>query len=260
MTAHDSHTLGGAHALHALEPAEAALFETHLAACPSCVQEAAEFADTLARFAAADAVPLPDGMEARAMTAVTGIRQLPPARRTPDPRPPAPPEPGHEPAPSVPAPRRPRRRARELVLAACLALTATLGGVAVQQHDQAERARTAAAHQRTELQEVAALVTAPDARSSTTGSDEGSGTVVWSADRNQAAFLTTGLAPLPPDRVYELWYVDDEPRPAGLLPQSRGTVVLSGPLDGAKAVAVTAEPLGGSPAPTTDPLLVVRLA
>ncbi|MFE2728790.1 anti-sigma factor domain-containing protein [Kitasatospora sp. NPDC059327] len=257
MSTFDAHTLSGAHALHALDAAESAAFEEHLAGCPACAQEAVDFAETLARVAASDEVRLPAGMEDRAMAAVAGIRQLAPSPSTPSPPAPSPPAL----SPPAPAPGRPRRRrgARDLVLAACLALSAVAGVTALQQHDQAERARAAAARDRSELHTVAELVTAPDARARTADSTAGSGTVVWSDTRNQAAFLSTGLAPLPPDRVYELWYIDDAPRPAGLLRDSQGAQVLVGPLDRSSAVAVTQEPAGGSLSPTTDPLLVLRL-
>jgi Putative zinc-finger len=51
------HTLTGANALHALTGTEAARFERHLARCPACAEEIADFAETTARLAAAAATP-----------------------------------------------------------------------------------------------------------------------------------------------------------------------------------------------------------
>jgi anti-sigma-K factor RskA/sigma-70-like protein len=65
----------------------------------------------------------------------------------------------------------------------------------------------------------------------------------------------------PPDcrRLYELWYADGGTmRPAGLLDGGDATTVLmDGKVDRATAMGVTVEPDGGSPQPTSDPLLLI---
>jgi hypothetical protein len=75
--------------------------------------------------------------------------------------------------------------------------------------------------------------------------------------------LANNLAPLPPDKVYELWLIPStgSPIPAGLFqPDSRGTAtVVNPPLPigvEAKAFAITIEPTGGSPAPTSQPIML----
>jgi len=63
-------------------------------------------------------------------------------------------------------------------------------------------------------------------------------------------------------KAYEMWVLPKTgaPRPAGLFQSDgmRGLHILSGPidLDALMAVAVTLEPEGGSPAPTTTPIIV----
>ena len=76
-------------------------------------------------------------------------------------------------------------------------------------------------------------------------------------------FLANNLAPLPPDKVYELWLIPatGAPLPAGLFhPDSRGAAtVVNPPLPSgveAKAFAITIEPAGGSPAPTSQPIML----
>jgi len=76
-------------------------------------------------------------------------------------------------------------------------------------------------------------------------------------------FLANNLAPLPPNKVYELWLIPSagSPIPAGLFqPDSRGTAtVVNPPLPNgieAKAFAITIEPAGGSPAPTSPPIML----
>jgi len=75
--------------------------------------------------------------------------------------------------------------------------------------------------------------------------------------------LANNLAPLPSNKVYELWLIPltGSPIPAGLFrPDSRGTAtVVNPPLPigiQAKAFAITIEPTGGSPAPTSQPIMV----
>jgi anti-sigma-K factor RskA len=76
-------------------------------------------------------------------------------------------------------------------------------------------------------------------------------------------FLANNLDPLPPGKVYELWLIPPagSPIPAGLFqPDSRGTAtVVNPPLPigvEAKAFAITVEPTGGSPAPTSQPIML----
>ncbi|MFF4342192.1 anti-sigma factor domain-containing protein [Kitasatospora sp. NPDC001540] len=242
MNTLDPHTLTGAYAAHALDPEERDAFEHHLGHCPSCAQETAEFAATLARLGAAETVAPPPELKARVLAALPGVRQeAPQLARTAPPR------------------VRPARRAPRFALAACLALALGAGAVAVQQHREAGRARDRAAALARQQETVAALLTAPDARTATAAATGGgTGTVVWSAARGQAGFLATGLPAPGPGRAYQLWYDDaGTMRPAGLLPTGSGTLLLSGALDGAAGVGVTLEPAGGSAHPSGAPVLLL---
>ncbi|GJF33817.1 hypothetical protein KNE206_65170 [Kitasatospora sp. NE20-6] len=246
----DLHALSGAYAAHALRPEERPAFEEHLAGCEVCAREVDGFAATLARLAACEASAVPPGAEERAMAAIGTVRQLPPAGAA---------------APSGTARRRLAhpRRWTGLAPAACLAAAAVLGGVAVQQHDEARQSRAEAGRLHTELDRFSALLTAPDARTATTtaADGEGTGTAVWSESRNQAGFLTTGLPPLPSGTTYELWFADGGAfRPAGLMASAQGARLLEGPLGQATGIGVTLEPAGGSPQPTSDPVLLVPVS
>ncbi|RKE17428.1 anti-sigma factor domain-containing protein [Streptomyces sp. TLI_171] len=241
MNTADPHTLTGAYAAHALSPEENGAFERHLAGCPACAQEVAEFAATLARLGAAEATPPPPAMKQRVLAALPGIRQEPPRVAPPGRR-----------------PGRIARSAPRLALAACLALAVGAGAIAVQQHREAGRARDRATALEQRQQEVAALLTAPDARTATAAAEGGTGTVVWSVSRGRAGFLASGLPAPAPGRTYQLWFNDaGTMRPAGLLPTGSGTVLLTGPLDGAAGIGVTVEPLGGSTHPSGNPVLLL---
>ena len=89
------------------------------------------------------------------------------------------------------------------------------------------------------------------------------GRVIWNEARGGYVYVA-GLAPLPPDRAYELWTISGgTPRPAGLL-----AVDASGtgghriePAAGERSVdvfAITIEPGGGTPAPTGPIVLASR--
>ncbi|MFF4814386.1 anti-sigma factor domain-containing protein [Kitasatospora sp. NPDC001309] len=246
MTVADLHTLTGAYATHALEPAESAEFERHLAGCPACALEVAEFAATLARLAAADSVVAPEALKARVLAALPTLRQEAP-RTAP---------------PAVDA-RRPgplRRGLPRLALAACLALAVGAGGVAVQQHQEADRARARATALQQAQDQVAGLLAAPDARTATGAAAGGAGvgTVVWSPSRDRAAFLASGMPAPGAGSTYQLWFNDSGTmRPAGLLPGSDGALLLSGPLDGASGIGVTVEPAGGSAHPSSAPVMLL---
>ncbi|MEP6482127.1 MAG: anti-sigma factor, partial [Rhodoglobus sp.] len=79
-----------------------------------------------------------------------------------------------------------------------------------------------------------------------------------------AALIVDGLAELPADKVYELWYIDGSgARGAGTFTVgSAGSTwrVLDGTMRAGDTVGVTVEPAGGSKAPTTDPIVKIASA
>ncbi|MCF3960558.1 anti-sigma factor [Streptomyces fuscigenes] len=247
MTTADLHTLTGAYALHALDPAESAEFERHLLACPACAQEVAELSATAGRLGLAVSVVPPSIMKERVMQLVATERQLPPA---------------------VPQPGRPgandrRRRAlARWALAACVAAAAAFGGVAAWQHSEAQDARAQAQAARHESSLLAGVLSAPDARTAVGKLSNGAaGTVVVSHSQGRAAFIASGLPKPPSGKVYQLWYDDGGTmRPAGLMTSASPSqaVLLTGHIGKASGMGITVEPAGGSAAPTSDPLALMR--
>ena len=254
MTTVDLHTLTGAYALHALSDREAKDFARHLAACPACAQEVRELQETASRLALAAAEAPSAEFRARVLAAVPEVRQLPPL--VPDPADPA----G---AGGSARWRLWRRRMPQLALAACLVVAVGAVGVAVDAEHQVsqQRSRTAAAEQ--QAASISRLLVAPDATYHTghlVGG--GSSAVVASARLRQAAFVYQGLPALPGAKVYELWYSRGGVMvPAGLVSSSQpdGATLLNGSPSGAAGVGVTVEPAGGSPRPTTPPILLTAL-
>ncbi|MFE4398919.1 MULTISPECIES: anti-sigma factor [Streptomycetaceae] len=243
----DAHTLTGAYAADALPDGDRVAFERHLAQCPACAREVSEFQVTLARLGAAESVEPPQELKARVMRGIGHVRQL---RSTA--------------GPAAARPRYTSRLARQwprVLLAACLALAAGAGAIAVRQHGEAGLAQAQASRLRDQQAAVASLLSAPDARTSTAVSGPAAATVVWSAGRGQAAFLVTGMPVPPRGRAYELWFDDGGTmRPAGLLRAGDGQLLLTGSIGGAGGVGVTEEPSGGSDHPTGRPLMMLPLA
>ncbi|MER7397819.1 anti-sigma factor [Streptomyces sp. NPDC000151] len=247
MTGADLHTLTGAYALHALPDDERAEFERHLAVCESCAQEVRELSATAGRLGLAVSVTPRPGLKDDVLRRITTVRQEAP--RTP--RPPH----------SGPVSARARRLTR-WALAACLAIAAALGGVAVWQHDRAEDAREEARRAQQHTEDLAAVLGARDAKARTARwGKEASGTVVVSRSRDQAVFIASGMSKPPDGKVYQLWFDDNGTmRSAGMLDPARPTAaVMMGPLGRASGMGITMEPAGGSPRPTSAPLTMVHL-
>jgi anti-sigma-K factor RskA len=246
MTHADLHTMTGAYAVHALPDDEREEFEAHLDACAACSQEVRELTATAERLGLGETVTPPPEMREKVLRRIASVRQEPPK------------------VPTRHAARTPGRWARsvpKLALAAALAAAASLGGIAVWQHQVAQDAQEQAQQSRQQAAELARVLAAPDAKvRSAPLPDGGSGSVVVSRSVNRAAFVASGLPAAPSGKTYQLWYADGGTmRPAGLLDGGGDgtTVLMDGRLDGATAMGVTVEPDGGSPQPTSDPVLLL---
>ena len=113
--------------------------------------------------------------------------------------------------------------------------------------------------------DLASISAASDAQQAT-GEVAGGGTVTltWSEELGRSAVTVDGMPALDSDQTYELWYIDSETAvPAGTFTVGDdGTTwrVLEGDMTAGAAVGVTVEPAGGSPQPTTQPVVVVPTA
>lgn len=243
--ASDAHTLAAAYALGALDPDEQREFTVHLRECEACRLEAAEFEATAARLAAAASQVPPAAVKPKVMAAIDGVRQLPPTLPVA--------------APASPLGGYLRRRAAPLALAAGIA-AALFGGVAVWQVQQGRELQQQARQAEQRLDAVSAVLAAPDARTVHGRTTNGAlATVVASDRQNQAVFTARNLPAPGAGKTYQLWLDHDGAmRPAGLV-HGDDTVLISGNPADASAVGLTLEPAGGSPQPTTAPLLLVSL-
>jgi anti-sigma-K factor RskA len=93
----------------------------------------------------------------------------------------------------------------------------------------------------------------------TTNEGEHSMQITYVKDE-QLAVLDVDLSAPPEGHTYQAWQiVDGAPVSVGVLNTHSGQVAFSADLDSASAVALSVEPLGGSAAPTTTPILVTEL-
>ena len=255
------HTLSGAYAVHALDPAEEAAFEDHLAGCPDCRTEVNELQAAAASLAATESVAPPAELRSRVLAEIRQVRPLPPLA-----------EPSTAPAAArTPAtPTTPtddavdtsnvllfRSRVRSRLTAGLVAAAVLIGGgvtVATHPWDRGSSTVVALADQ---------VLQAPDAKHTTVNIGSARLTVVRSATVGRAVIQSQGMAPAPDGKVYEVWLQTPSKQmvKAGFMAGgSDQTVLLDGSARSSIALGVTVEPAGGSEQPTSQPIALVSLA
>jgi anti-sigma-K factor RskA len=237
----DVHALIAPYVLDAVDDIERVAFERHMAVCEACQLEVAELRSAAVRLVDDVAVGPPPAMRERVMAATRQTRQVGPGQ-------------GVAPARAeAGATRTWRRRTFLAVAAAIVALGAAAATFTVMGNrlDQ-ERQETAA---------VAEVLAAPDAQVSAEDIQGGGrASVVFSESQGQAVIVLDQLPEIPEEQAYQLWYIGDEIRSAGVLGSSVDTTpVLLGDVQGADAIALSVEPSGGSDQPTTEPITAVPL-
>ena len=258
MTA-DLHTLTGACALDAIPRDERALIQQHLVACDACRQEVAELQATASRLVELVAEEPPPELRDRVLAEIDQVRQESPFSQ------------GQVGGPlrlaavaqdgdTPPSGGRPPRWRALLAPAAAVAAIAVLGVALLTGSLADDPTEVEVASSR-----MVEVLTAPDADTvGVEGPDGSFARLVRSTSRDAAVLLVEGMDPAPRDHTYELWLIEDEAATsAGLFDvdgDGRTLQLIDGDLVGAGAVGVTVEPAGGSPQPTTEPLMLIELA
>ena len=241
-------TLTGAYAVNALTEDEREEFERHLAQCPDCAREVLELRETAARIGAATATEPPEELKQRVLDEIRRTRQLPPPA-------------GDGPHPAA-TPKKRNTWGTRLALAAAvagIALAGAFGAIALRNHDEMQDMQRQLAEGQQRGTEMAAVMAAPDAEMRTTDGTGMNATAVMSQKMDRSVFLGSTSRNPPPRHVYQLWFIGDYGyRSAGLLTEGqngRMEPVIAPLPRGTAAMGVTVEPHGGSPQPTTDPIL-----
>ncbi|MGY3200744.1 anti-sigma factor [Streptomyces sp. TE5632] len=259
----DLHSLAAPYALDALEPAERVRFERHLSACRRCAAEVRVLAEDAVRLAWSTAAPAPPALRDRVLAAVRTTPQDSAPEAVSGPReqiraraPQLPPRTwGAESPPPVR-----ERRGMPLFVPFATATAAAALVVASLFAVQADRTQDELNAERDRSREIAHVLAAPDARASSgRGAAGGTIGVIASVSAGSAVVTLGGYGNPPNGRVRQLWLMRPgaEPRSLGLF--EADTPLVASDLDtSATSLAVTVEPDGGSPQPTTQP--VVQLA
>ena len=223
---------------------------------------------------AAQPVAPPPRLKANIMSAIRTTEQLPPvADQAPTldnspaaaPATEAPREPGSASEPPVQQAGTGRGTQRFFALAAGVLLLAAvaLGGLAINQTSEQRELENKMAAMASHEEELTRILSAPDAKSKTQTLEDGARiTLSYSADEGLMAVSTSGMPALSSDKGYELWLISaDGAVSAGMLtgPDADGMIMVSDPMKDITHFGITVEPAAGSPAPTTDPIMVQSL-
>ncbi|MFE7892547.1 anti-sigma factor domain-containing protein [Streptomyces sp. NPDC057412] len=252
----DLHSLAAPYALDALERAERQRFEKHLSTCEICAAEVRALTEDAVRLAWSTAAPPPAALRERVLSAVRTLPQegagAPARARTPQ----LPPHVwGSQPPPRGRTARRPLFVPFATATAAAALVVASLFAV------QANQARDDLAAQRARASEIANVLGAPDARAGTGEDAKGRRIgVVASASEGRAVVTLSGYGEPPGGRVHQLWLMRPGAQPRSLGLFDRDTPLIASGLDtSSTSLAVTVEPGGGSPQPTSQPIVQLAL-
>jgi anti-sigma factor RsiW len=249
------------YALDALEPAEQAAVEAHLAECPVCQAELEAHLDTLARLTPDE--PASPAVWARISEAITGVAGGAAAPRSlqavPSPAGPTPTGPrrgaarrrraGAQAAPRhLAGHRRPWERLAGLAAAAVVLVVAALGiGYVLGGRGEEEPDLADASQEAIDAGDPVATLATPDgaAVARVVVGDDGTG-----------YFLADDLPELDAGRVYQLWQVDgDQPISLGTVGNGTTTITAVAIEPGTTTMAVSAEAAGGAVSPTPDQII-----
>ena len=242
----DPHTLAGAYALDALSDEDRERFERHLGVCESCRAEAASLRDAAGQLAEATAAIPPPRLRGLVLAEAARTRQQSPVRIAERVR-----RSWH----GVGWPAAPRLAVA--IAGAGILVALALGTLLI--NDQ-HRLHMDAAHS----SQIAAVLNAPDADIMTVPArTHGSATVVMS-HAAQALVLTTARLPaLPATECYQVWLMGPQRmKSAGKLPppkQGMTPPMIVAGLAAGDEMGVTIEPAGGSPRPSSPPVLMLAL-
>ncbi|MEW1952010.1 anti-sigma factor [Terrabacter sp. NPDC080008] len=292
----DIHALSGAYAVDALDDAERARFERHLAHCSACQAEVDSLVAAASELSVLTEVAPPASLRAKVLAEIATVRPLPPLVPS-----------GAESADdsavdSAPA-NRPGAGAVGSGGAGAVPTAGAAGDSSERTHEStgapgagdelaARRSRRGGGFTRGWRLVVAAatvavlaiagftvwrqvekdpqqaladqVLAAPDAaRYAKRLPDGATATIVRSTSLQKAVLITSGMPQPPTGKVFQLWLEDSTGHmtSAGLMPTGGDkVVVLAGDATHSKAAGVTVEPPGGSDQPTSAPVALIPFA
>jgi len=273
VTAHTWLEHAAPYALGALDESERASFEEHLASCDVCAAEVREFRDVAGLIAmAAPSVSPPATLRDRIVADARGVRPISSAATAADQGVRALEPPGR-PGAALPA-----RRQWSTVLPWLAAAAAVIVAIYLGQRARSEREARATAEQalasaRLTLDSTGSalarrdslihLLVSPDVQAVTVSGSGPAPSAKYFLDRRAGRVIiaASALPPAAPGRTYQLWGIETGKPPVSLgtfNTDSSGRALASVAVPAGLRIGVTAvtdEPSGGSPQPTTTPFL-----
>jgi anti-sigma-K factor RskA len=218
-------SLLAAYVLDAVPADEVPAIRAHILSCEECFAEADSYAESLAALSGSvDASPLPEGFADRVVRAAIGESAVVPAK--------------------VRSPWFRRMALRAVAgLAALLLVVTSVSLIGFIQR------------QRTYERIVASLIRDDDALRL---QGPGGATAVVATSDSGATLVAINLGDAPEGSDYQLWLMKDGvPTPSETFDASGSVVIVDSvdSLEGFDGAAITVEPDGGSPQPTTEPIL-----
>lgn len=251
----DIHSDVGSYVADSLSDAERAAFEEHLAVCEACAREVREFSETAADLGVLTQSPPPPELRASVLEAIGSVRPLPPLE-DPAPRRARPEEVQvevEEPGDEVAVMRQRRvQRVLTFAVAAAVVVALALGGVVYNFRQQVQSQMAQQEAQEKQRRAETELMTAADTVVRPATIDGRPGTYMVSAELDRGLFIASDLPPAGTGRTYQLWTKHGEEMVgSGLFDGGESVRAWIDNVDGAALVAITIEPAGGSPQPTT---------
>lgn len=231
------HDLLAAYALDAVDDHERRVFEEHLLGCAECERELAGLAPTVEALGSSVATPPPEHLRESVLREVADMRASAADRHATT-----------APADDLAARRTARSSRRLVALGAAAAAVAVIMALMFGPF-RGEGPMT-----------PATIAAAGDAQRYEVRVGDATATIIVSRSLDRAAIETTDMAPAPDGQDYQLWFAhaDGSVTDAGVMPRvDDAAMVLSDEVDDAVGVSLTMEPAGGSPQPTSDPLVLV---
>ena len=238
MTA-DIHALTCAYVLNAIPALERAAFERHLADCEPCAQEVRELQATATRLGEAASEQPPAALKAQVLNQIRTIRQAPP--------------PGGNTRQTT---TRWPTRLFGAAAAVLLVVSVALGVVLARNISDLDASKQQAAA-------MTELLSAEDTHIVSGSTTAGlKGTVVVSRQRGQVMLLANDVPKAPDGKTYQVWLIGSDFRSIGVFDPDftgRASVVDTPGIRDATAIGITVEPDGGSPQPTTTPIMQMTI-
>lgn len=246
----DTHALAGAYVLDALTDTEREQFEHHLGDCADCQADVASLREPVAQLASAVAIAPPRQLRSNVIQAISGVRPLPPLTPSLDGASPL----SESDAQAAPVDLRDVRRAkRSRRLLAAVAAAVVAIGVVIWSPWSSPNGDDAP-----QLTATEQVLGASDAREYQKVVGGSTMTITVSESEGKAVLTAENMDPAPDGQDYQVWFMSSEGAvDAGVVPtpeDGKVQMLLEGDAMDYDAVAVSVEPAGGSPQPTTEPV------